>query len=139
MGYANAVLDAPVASIPGQPTGILPGRGGPYVTEPWQSSTSGAPLHREEALQINGSFDMRNGRAGYGTDPEIPGQSTPVNLPGTRAFEQHDPRVLENSAGLLNMTQGGPEFATIAGDPVDFRMLPGPGQVVMGGRPGIQA
>jgi hypothetical protein len=130
--YANAVLDAPVASIPGQPTGILPGRGGPYFPEPWQTSTSGAPLHREEALQINGSFDMRNGRAGYGTDTGIPGQSTTLILTGTRAFEQHDPRVLENAAGLLNMTQGGPEVATIAGDPVDFRMLPGPGQVVMG-------
>jgi hypothetical protein len=135
MGYANAVLDAPVASIPGQPTGILPGRGGPYFPEPWQTSTSGAPLHREEALQINGSFDMRNGRAGYGTDTGIPGQSTPLNLPGTQAFYQYEPSDLERAAGLLNMMQGGPEFATIAGDPVDFRMLPGPGQVVMGGDP----
>jgi len=131
MGYANALLDAPLSSIPGQPIGIAPGRGGPYYPEPWQTSTSGPPLNREEALQINGSFDMRQGRAGYGTDPGIPGQATPSTQPGTRraSFEQHDPRDLENAAGLLNMTQGGPEFATIAGEPVQWVMLPGPNQV----------
>ena len=130
-------LEAIVSGTPGQPvTASGTNLGGPYQLEPWQTSTDMRGLPTLEDLnQFRSTFDTRDGIRGHGTEHQLPGQSTPLAItqPGTRrvsyAYEQHDPRALEDAAGAMNMLNGPPEVAAVAGAPdvYDhmFRDMPG--------------